>query len=519
MENKKNLIFFIIVFTLIFSYIPELLQLSLLGGTWESKLTIYPFIIAIGFTIFYRKYFSLSPVEWKTFVKFMVAYLAVILLSLIWGLIDYPYYNVILQGPSNQIEKLPKVYSFLINHGISVTKQGLFSVWMLARPIKVLIENTFWAFGLSLLVYTWYKNDFKNGFRVFLKGLFVSVVAVVLYGFLDAMYLSGSDSATNILVILNPIVHEIKENGTWWPPLLWNGQLRSLFAEPSYYGIFSAFALPWIWYILANCENRRNRLIIWGIMFFEILFLFLTRARTANVLLLGEVALLFLFTITGFLKSKSFLISLILCIALAFGTSLAFFNYGINQESQRVTAFGYMEDNIGSLAGMDNRSNRSRYSIMMADLRIGLTRPILGVGPSLRNAYIPDYLPDKEHLSDETKEWIKNQKENGILKSGFPELGEYTSRFAETGILGLFIFMLPPLYLVRKLLHFLKIYKKGMAHESNIIVYFLISFLGVLATGIGDSLHVLFSYWLLLGLGFALLHHVTTKANESNGTK
>lgn len=519
MEKQKNLIFGVIVFSLIFCYIPLPLQLNFLAGTWSTKLTIYPLIVAMGFTMFYRKSFSLAHDEWKILIKFLIAYLLVMLISLVWGLVDYPYYNVILQGPTDQIKKLPAVYSFLTNHGISVTKQELLSVWMLARPIKAVFVDIFWGLGLSVIVYVWYKNDFQNGLRIFLKGLLASVIAVVLYGFLDTMYLAGSEWATNILVILNPIIHEIKEEGIWWPPILWNGQLRSVFAEPSYYGIFVAFALPWIWYVLDTFRDKRNRLIIWGILFFFILFLFLTKARTANVLLLGETVLLFLFTITGFLKSKKFFLPVLLCVTLAFGTSLILFNFGFGKNSNNMTALSYMEDNIGSLAGMDNRSNRSRYSIMIANLRIGMDHPVLGVGPHLRNAYIPHYLPDQKHLSHETKNWIKNQNKKGILRAGFPELGEYTSRFAETGILGLLVFMLPSIYLIWRFVVFLKVHAKDMPTERTITVYFLISFLGVLATGIGDSLHVLFSYWLLLGLGFALLHHVTTKANESNGTK
>lgn len=71
------------------------------------------------------------------------------------------------------------------------------------------------------------------------KGAVVGAIIICAYGVLDVWYLSGSHTAEYILTELNPIVHEIKSNGTWWPPLLWKGQLRSLFAEPSYlaYGV------------------------------------------------------------------------------------------------------------------------------------------------------------------------------------------------------------------------------------------------------------------------------------------
>lgn len=123
-------------------------------------------------------------------------------------------------------------------------------------------------------------------------------------------------------------------------------------------------------------------------------------------------------------------------VILAFGASLAFLNYDAFCGICQTTISSYLQENVGSLASIEERSNRSRYSIMLADVKIGLAHPLLGVGPSLRDAYIPEYLPDKEHLSQETLIWIKNQREKGILKSGFPKLGEYTSRFAETGMAG-----------------------------------------------------------------------------------
>ena len=511
---KKNIIFEILVFTLIFTYIPKCLQLNFLAGELAPKLTIYSFIFSIAFTVLYRKKFSLSRDEKDTLVRFFAIYVSVLLVSLVAGLVNYPYYNDIMQGPVNQIEKLPKVYAFLIDHGISVTEQELLSVWMLARPIKGLFINTFWTFGLPVLIFVWYKDDFANGFLAFLQGLFASVVVIVLYGFLDLFYLSGSEFAAKILMTLNPLVHAIKIGGTWWPPLLWPNQFRSLFAEPSYYGIFMAFALPWLWYILEECHNKKKHVLCWILLFFCIFFLFLTKSRTANVLLFGELVLLLLCKVKSFFKSKKILLSVFSCAILAFGASLAFFNCGAKQAFNETTASSYLEENIGSLTSMDKRSNRSRYSIMLADLKIGLTHPLLGVGLSLRNAYIAEALPDKEHLSKETLTWIENQREKGILRAGFPKLGEYTSRFAETGILGLAVFMFPPIVLIWKLIRLLWTHTKNLEMECKLTEYFLISFLGVLATGIGDNLNITYSYWLLLGLGFALLHHVTIKANE-----
>ena len=51
-------------------------------------------------------------------MMFLAAYVAVLFISLIHGLYIYPYYDLIFNGPANQIEKLPIVLAFL--HSVRV---------------------------------------------------------------------------------------------------------------------------------------------------------------------------------------------------------------------------------------------------------------------------------------------------------------------------------------------------------------------------------------------------------------
>ena len=145
---------------------------------------------------------------------------------------------------------------------------------------------------------------------------------------------------------------------------------------------------------------------------------------------------------------------MVLCILLSFLGSNLFMSTFINKKSNTtevsVTTImtEYIDSNATSLANPDKRSNRARYSIMEADFRIGLDYPILGVGRGLRNGYIPQYLPEKGKQNGEVKMWLQYRENLGILKSGFPSLGEYTVRFGETGILGLLVFLAPVLFLI-----------------------------------------------------------------------
>ena len=177
----------------------------------------------------------------------------------------------------------------------------------------------------------------------------------------------------------------------------------------------------------------------------------------------------------------------------------------------------YLESNLTSLASTSQRSNGARYSIMIADLKIGLDRPLTGVGSGLRNAYIPDYLPEMAKDNGEVQMWIQNQKEKGILRSGFPKLGEYTSRFAETGIIGLALFLVPPFILLRKL--YFKITDKSMRVDDKLpFVFFTISLIGIMTSGIGDTINITYCYWVLLGLGYAMCFGKENNVKDNGDT-
>lgn len=506
-RNSYNILLFLIIVALIFNNIPEFMRLNFIAGVMAGKLSIYPIIAGIIYTICKEHSFTLKR-DKRVFFLYSALFLAITIVSLFWGLFNYPYYDLILSGPTDQVEKLSYVYKKLFDLGIPITKVELLSIWMIARPIKSFLTLYLLTFYVSFMIYSWYRDNCDTGIRVLSNGVFVTLLVVCLYGFLDMFYLVGNEYAKNVLIHLNPIVHSIKSGGTWWPPLLWNNQLRSIFAEPSYVGIYMAFGLPFLWMRLFLGKGKRPYLFFeWLINFICMFFLFLTKARTATVLLFGILTLLILLCLLYLPFKKKQMLGIICCCGLAFLFSLGFLNYiAVKRQNEVsvVTASGYLEDTVGSLSDIDKRSNRSRYSIMIADFRIGLDHPILGVGIGLRNAYIPKYLPDKAHLSDETKMWIKNQKKKGIMKSGFPKLGEYTSRFAETGLIGVVLFLIPPIYLLWELFNSVRCKSKTGADPTQEI-FFLISLMGILASGIGDSLNNTYAYWIMLGLGYAIL--------------
>lgn len=283
------------------------------------------------------------------------------------------------------------------------------------------------------------------------------------------------------------------------------GQLRSIFAEPSYYGIYFAFVMPFLWYVFITVNKRYYKLISFSAIIFFTFCLFLTLARTAVALFCGEVFILFILTV--YLKNKFIfkeITKIILAIVTAFTLSGLFISHLLVDNKYDINGIErYLETNLYSLGSTSQRSNNSRYSINIADFKIGLEHPLIGVGSGLRNAYIPDYLPEMAKDNGEVKMWIQNQKEKGILRSGFPKLGEYTSRFAETGIIGLILFLIPPFVLLNKL--YFKITNNVLSVYCRLpYVFFAISLIGIMASGLGDSINITYCYWVLLGLGYAM---------------
>ncbi|MCF0256470.1 MAG: O-antigen ligase family protein [Bacteroides heparinolyticus] len=510
--SLRNKLFFSIVLFVIFPNIPRPLQFNFLGVFLGKDLSFYPILAGVLYA-FYKRVRRPIDKEEKVLFAYIIVYIAVMMVSFLHGLAIYPYYEAILSGPVDQIEKLPALQRILSNHGIQIETGVLLKAWMFARPIKSFLLETFWYFAVPYLVFNWYRKDAHEGFSILTKAVFISTVLVCSYNVLDFFYLKGSPVAEQILIVLNPIVHDIKSNGTWWPPLLWKGQLRSLFAEPSYYGIYAAFAMPFLWYLLGQAQTTKKKSVLILVMFMFTYGLFLTKARTANALFIGEQILLLLFSLwkkqMAFLKRTIFILIVSLITFLLATFSLSFMTgspqgksmgYG-NKGNTEVAS--YLEDNLGSLANKNKRSNRARFSILEASIAIGKQYPVLGVGKSLRNAYIPDYLSDEGKSNSEVQYWIKNQREKGIMKSGFPALGEYCTRFAETGILGLMIYLLPSLFLAFMLLKRIKLTNEQREWEQYI--FFFISLAGTMASGLGDNLNITCSYWILMGLGYALI--------------
>lgn len=504
-------IFFFICFFLIFNNIPEILQANTIGSILQDKLVFYPLILGGIYTIYLQYKCSNVFVNLNKFVLYFCIFLIVNLFSLVLGLVNYSYYGLIINGPIDQIEKLPKILAVLSQFHIQADKQVILLWWMLIRTVKNLILESIYTFGGAYMIYCWYYLDWERGMSILVRATICSTIVVCLYSIIEIFYLSGNLIATDILKAITPFFHVVLTDHGWWPPLLWKGQLRSVFAEPSYFGTYAAFAMPFLLYKFINDLSKWKYAYVIIFTFF-IFCLFLTKARTGVVLFCGEIFLLMAYSV--YLRNRQFfkqVLLILLCTIISFLGANFFINNiengimsnSITRKDVSIHVSEYMQDNVTSLASTNKRSNNARYSIMLADLKIGIDYPILGVGKNLRDAYVPDYLPQMAEGNKEIERWNLDMHKFGVLRFGFPRLSEYATRFAESGILGLLVFLCVPLFLLRQLL--MRLFKSSTVYDKKIIyLFFSLSLIGILTAAIGGNINSRYCYWILLGLGFAM---------------
>lgn len=507
--EKKRLhcvIIFMSVFCLIFDNIPRILQLTTISNGLSTKLTWY-FLFTLMLLYLYkfkRDHIIAERDEFRTFYCYVSFLMITLLLSNVCGLISYPYYEELLSGPSKQIEKLPMVLSFLNSYGIPIDQKQLTMIWISVRSIKGVILGTLYTLGFSFILYRFFKKDVDFYYGLISKAVLASIIVLCLYSSVEILYLAGSGIAQHILTVINPMIHPIAVDHGWWPPLLWNGQLRSMFSEPSRMGNYLAFAMPFLWGKYLLSETRKTGLLL--LILFYTFMIFLTKARTAVAMYWGILFLLFIGVL--YIHEKQ-LIKKFLCICgvtiVALALSLAFINFGMHkgESKDKITISSYMEDNVASLGSSNKRSNGARYALIRANMVTGIEHPIIGVGNVLGSAYTVHNFNESDLANREVRMWVTNYSKQGPLRYGLDAMNEYVSRFAANGIIGLIAFVFPFLFAVFKLI------QKLRATTGNVqlkILLTLISLIGSAVAGCNGSLTILYSYWIILAYAYSILY-------------
>lgn len=446
---------------------------------------------------------SVDGIE-KIFIKYMLVFTAWQVLCTIIGIISFPYNDLL------DATQMSAKLSWVLNHiGYQGSDLSAIKTWLTFRFIKNIFLSMLFSFGISLWGYHAYKGKKDLLIRHTIKAVQILACLCIVYSILEIGYLCGSSVCRDMLIYINPLYMDVQSAHGWWPPLLWSTQLRSLFPEPSFLGITGSLITPIL--LLSYLKNRSYFSL--GLFFCFSILIFLTKARTATIVYILQL----IFFVIGYIlyskRNLKKLFLILMCAVISFGISLPivsnYYNWQKNTAvtQKTVSAKNYVEKNVTSVKG-NERSNSARYTNVRATFETALQHPVFGTGKGLKDAYIDSNLTSKDLKVGEVKLWSNKMHENGILKSGFPILNEFSGEFVQFGVLGLVLYCFPIL-----LISFFIVKKKRIFNSIEIICA-NVGLVGVLATLFSNSARI--SFYIVIGILMCLLW---SKDNGGNVNK
>ena len=433
----------------------------------------------------------LFPQSYSRFIKKSVLFLFFLILWNICcstiGVLNYQYFNEI---DLLQMDKLKNAYEVLQLEQYQISDLTAIRVWVFIRSTIRSITYAFKTYIISLWVYLLYWDESKKLLQDICNAVIILVTLMALYSTVEVGYLIGNETCKNILIKVNPLYMNIASGHGWWPPLLWKGQVRSLFLEPSYLGMTAAFLFP----VLCSRIFEKVNLVNLVLLNVLILMIFLTKARTATLLLIGEIGLFGLFLVissqkSAFKKGAVIFLSTIFMFGTSLGIMSRFRSGNQGTQIQNLGVVEYVEDNITSVKG-NKRSNNARFGNIHATLVTGMKHPLFGVGREMQHTYIRDNFTEEEKQVKEIKLWINKMGEKGPLMSGFPILNEFSGQIAQTGILGLILFLMPIFFILKSFI------KQFSFWDWNVISFF-VAYIGLIVAMLSNAVTI--PYFLTTG--------------------
>jgi len=496
LQKIQKIFLFLIILFLPFTNLPKSITISFIGSN-----AVY-YVLFISLSLFIYEYCKYKFQIDRTILYFFVVYSFFQIISLLHGLIIYPYYDLL---DVDQIQKLQYINDKL---NIQIDKNIMIGVYLFFRDTKNILLNSAYFCFIPLLFMHLFETNYEKCFSLIEKAVIILVCLLGLYSIPEIIYLNFNVSfARKILETINPFLYDVASCYGWWPPLLWgyvDGQLRSICPEPSYFCIIAVFCIPFF----INKLYKKFSVTYILIFIYFILMLLMSKSRTGLTIFIMEIFMLFLLCINKFNKRILFFVIIVLsCLSLAMFINLNLSNK-IKKQKNTETVMSYIDTNIISALKTDTRSNRNRMSNVIAMLKVGLEQPVLGVGKGLKDAYIINNIPSIANENVEFNLWAQNFNEKG-LKSTFPSLNQYACVFAENGIIGIIVFILPIIYIFYKIL----LNRKKLNNFYFAIAF--ITFIGQLFAMMADMFFI--TYPISLGLIYFYLKCIDSR--EINGQK
>lgn len=483
----------------------RLLQLAVISlpfGYFSIKIPVVGYSVPNAFLLLgYVVYLIEKIIYHNPFSKYERYGIYFLLLLIGWnifsGLIDIESYRFYYLLDINQDEKLAASY-WNLKQFMPVDTLLLTKLSLTYNSIRSAVFSTLFGYFIALWIIHIYNNNPKRAFRDINYAIHILCIILSVYSVVEVGYLLGSFYCKDWLIYINPLYMRISYLNDWWPPLLWtNLQVRSMFAEPSFFGMFLAMALP---LLISDFYKKQNKvsikIVLYVLYIFMVMLLIMSKARTASMLFLGEMLLFFLWQ--AFIKKtewRSFIRCIVCTIfAIALGMLCIFHFQAIDikvDQTNATSVQSYVNQNITSVVG-DQRSNSARKANNISTFKVGLENPFFGVGTELVHEYIGQKMTMEDLNNPEVKKWTSDMNEKGPLKSGYPILNQIAWSFATQGGIGVILFLFPIIFIFYRIIRCYKILISSELTSS------FIAFCGLVMAFFSNAAQL--EYFILCGL-------------------
>ncbi|WP_418475309.1 O-antigen ligase family protein [Dialister hominis] len=304
---EEWLLFFMILFIPLKS-LPARYKLPLLGKNVAVALLVTMCVVCLIWWLRNKKEFHIPH------AKFVGLFCFWVILCTSIGAFTYPFYPGAIDAAladKSAVKTIAHVWPGIVNTTSAIHLVHLFG------NIGGLIKGLLLPFvGMYVVLFSLYGRNSRRGVEWVSKAVVTMACLMGLYSIFEIYWLwTGNLFCQNLLMTINRHLYDPGIMSGWWPPILWEGQLRSYLTEPSFFGIIGSFMVPFLWYRIFQ-ENRKIEYLL---LLYFVLMIFMTKSRTAIVIYLGEVFCLLLFSII--LRYKQWWKA---CLAVVLGTILSF---------------------------------------------------------------------------------------------------------------------------------------------------------------------------------------------------
>lgn len=428
---------------------------------YENYISMYPLLL-IGIIWFAVKVKNKELKNYIPLAVFFLIYFIINIVIVIHGDIIYPYYQL---ADYSKLEGGDAVAYKVISSFLPFSDKTNWIISNILKSCLTLTTKFICSYFVLFSIYLFYKDTQRDFVADIWLGITIILPLLAIYAVFEYAYLFGFDFGAKALSVINPLLYEVQNNGSWWPPLYWN-QVRSVFAEPSFLSYWGAACLP---LFMTNIQSKNKILLNAVELFFITLLVLSAFARSGTALTIGCYCV---FIVLNIIKNKKKAISSCAIIILIFILSLILASQFVSasktseltQQSINSISIENMDDamlsgldtnngiqtylagTVGTLTSTTARSNSSRFGMIKSQLRLFTKHPVFGVSEQLIGNHVIEEFNALEpsEISPEMKTWTRRQLEGNCLSSYFtPPLNEYFYSLAYGGLFGFIINTLP----------------------------------------------------------------------------